>query len=79
VGHETSDADNQLSVHTIGYASTLSLPSIATIDPAHTEAASLLQTGTKLLEEGDVDGALSKYSRSVELVEWLSQYDDKIN
>ncbi|KAG8754256.1 hypothetical protein FRC14_005237 [Serendipita sp. 396] len=48
-------------------ASSLDSPSLATVDPAQAEATSLLETGTKLLEDGDIEGALAKYQRSVQI------------
>ncbi|PVG03146.1 TPR-like protein [Serendipita vermifera] len=49
------------------WASSVNSPSIATVDPAQAEATSLLEHGTKLLEEGDIEGALKSYARSVEI------------
>lgn len=51
------------------WASSVDSPSLATVvsDPAHAEATALLESGTKLLEEGDIQGALAKYQRSVEI------------
>lgn len=62
-----ANGPQRLNRHSSGLASSLDSPSLATVDPAHAEAASLLESGTKLLEEGDVEGALSNYSRSVEI------------
>lgn len=40
-------------LNSTGYASSVDTPSLVTVDPAHSEATSLLESGTKLLEEGD--------------------------
>ena len=55
------------SSHPYRYASSSS--SSSPTDPALAQALSLLDTGTRSLEEGDLDGALVKYKESLKLKE----------
>ena len=51
-----------------GFATTSSDPASST-DPSFSRALDLLGEGTRLIEEGDVEGALSKYKESVKVKE----------
>ena len=52
----------------LGFATTSSDPASST-DPSFSRALNLLGEGTRLIEEGDVEGALSKYKESVKVKE----------
>jgi hypothetical protein len=59
--------DNDVAfVRCIGWATSTTPTSTAT-DPAEVEALSILEEGTKKLEEGDVEAAKILYQRSVEI------------